>query len=825
MPQADTLPTFRDPLPASRLYTRCDPELFAFRTTTELAESDVVVGQARALTALDFGVRVRDQGYNLFVLGRSGSQRHRLVEQFLERRSAGAAKPDDWCYLNNFDDERKPRALRLPAGRGAELKRDVAHLVDDLRGAIPAIFETEQHASAIAEINQEFEEKVRSSFETLQKEATESDLSLVSTPHGFAIAPTIRGKLISDEDFEKLPEETKRRKAEAMQAMSERMRVHFEQLPRWQKERRDRIKALHRDLLGLSVDQLIAQIKSRYAAVPGLTEYFGKLREDVIENARLFQADDDEGGGGQGSPREVALSRYQVNLLIDHSGADRPPIVYENNPSIANLLGRVEHIAQFGALITNFTMILPGALHKANGGYLILDADRVLMEPLAWSALKRVLAAREVKIESVGQLLSLVSTVSLEPEPIPADVKVILIGERWVYYLLSAWDAEFSELFKVAADLEDRIDRSAENVRQYGQMLGNLARAEGLLPLTRAGVARTVEHGARMQGDAEKLTTRLRDVTDVVREANFWAREENAAVIDAAHIQKAIDARIGRLDRIRCEIQEEIRRDTVLIDTGGAKMAQVNGLSVIEIGNFRFGRPSRITASVRVGDGTIVDIERETELGGPIHSKGVLILSSYLRARYAADLPLSIGASLVFEQSYGGVEGDSASIAETCALLSAISGLPIRQSLAVTGSVNQHGMAQVIGGVNEKIEGFFDICKLRGLNGEQGVIIPRDNVQHLMLREDVVAAAEQGRFRVFAVASVDEAIELLTGIPAGVRDESGRFPVDTVNFRVETRLRELAELRRKFDRSGTKQKLVPRKRPKTPRRGPDASQP
>ena len=484
-----------------------------------------------------------------------------------------------------------------------------------------------------------------------------------------------------------------------------------------------------------------------------------------------------------------------------------------------------EHIAQFGALITNFTMILPGALHKANGGYLILDADRVLMEPLAWSALKRVLAAREVKIESVGQLLSLVSTVSLEPEPIPADVKVILIGERWVYYLLSAWDAEFSELFKVAADLEDRIDRSAENVRQYGQMLGNLARAEGLLPLTRAGVARTVEHGARMQGDAEKLTTRLRDVTDVVREANFWAREENAAVIDAAHIQKAIDARIGRLDRIRCEIQEEIRRDTVLIDTGGAKMAQVNGLSVIEIGNFRFGRPSRITASVRVGDGTIVDIERETELGGPIHSKGVLILSSYLRARYAADLPLSIGASLVFEQSYGGVEGDSASIAETCALLSAISGLPIRQSLAVTGSVNQHGMAQVIGGVNEKIEGFFDICKLRGLNGEQGVIIPRDNVQHLMLREDVVAAAEQGRFRVFAVASVDEAIELLTGIPAGVRDESGRFPVDTVNFRVETRLRELAELRRKFDRSGTKQKLVPRKRPKTPRRGPDASQP
>jgi len=817
-------PAAGGPLPASRLYTRCDPGLLEFETTAELPDSHVVVGQGRALEALDFGVRVRNHGYNLFVLGRSGSQRHRIVEEFLKRQPADTGRPDDWVYLNNFDDERKPVALRLPAGRGAELRRDAVQLIDDLQGAIPAVFESEQHGSAIAEINQEFEEKVRASIEALQKQAEESDLSLVSTPHGFAIAPTRDGDLISDEDFDKLPEDEKKHKTDAMEAMSEKMRKHIEQLPRWQKERRDRIKALHRELLGLAADQLIAQIKTRYADHPRLIEYFDKLREDVIDNAKLFQTDEDGGVGGPGSSGDGSLSRYEVNLLVGHPDEKRRPIVYENNPSIANLLGRVEHVAQFGALITNFTMILPGALHKANGGYLILDADRVLMEPLAWSALKRALAAREIKIESLGQLLSLVSTVSLEPEPIPADVKVILIGERWVYYLLAAYDSEFSELFKVAADFEDRIDRSADNVRQYGLLLGNLARTEGLRPLTRTAVARTIEHGARMQGDAEKLTTRLRDVTDVVREADFWAERAGASTIDAGHIQKAIDAQIGRLDRIRSEIQEEIRRSTVLIDTDGARTAQINGLSVLEIGNFRFGKPSRITASARVGDGTIVDIERETELGGPIHSKGVLILSAYLRAKYATDMPLSISASIVFEQSYGGVEGDSASIAETCALLSAIADVPIRQSFAVTGSVNQHGFAQVIGGVNEKIEGFFDICNERGLTGNQGVLIPKDNVQHLMLRQDVIAAVEEGRFNVYPIATVDEAIELLTGVQAGARDAAGQFPADTVNFRVEKRLKELAELRKEFARAARPEEDK-RKKPGSARRGPDADAP
>jgi lon-related putative ATP-dependent protease len=795
------------PLAASELYSRCEAELLDFETTAELPSTDVAVGQGRALAALDFGVRMHDHGYNLFVLGRSGSQRHRIVEEFLTSQTARTERPFDWCYLNNFDDERKPIAVSLPAGRGAELRRDAAQLIEELRGAIPAALDSEQHRSGIADINQEFEDRIKAAFEELQEQAKQSELSLVSTPHGFAIAPTSGDELLSDEDFERLPAEEKKRRTNAMEAMSAKLRAHIGQLPQWQKERRDRIKTLHHELIELAVGQLIDQVRSGYAEIPVLIEYFRKLREDVIDNAKYFQATEEEG-----TPRfldftqQASLRRYEINLLVDHASDHKPPVVYENNPSVSNLLGRVEHTAQFGALITNFTMILPGALHKANGGYLILDADRLLMEPLAWSALKRALAAREIKIESLGQLLSIVSTVSLEPQPIPANVKVILIGERWIYYLLSERDPEFGELFKVAADFEDRIDRSTDNIKRYARLVGNLARVEGLSPLTRAAVARVIEHSARMLGDAEKLTTRLRDVADLIREANFWATQDSAQVIDGAHVEKAIDSQIARLDRLRSEMQEKILRNTVLIDTDGAKVAQVNGLSVLAIGNFAFGQPSRITASIRVGDGTIVDIERETELGGPIHSKGVLILSSYLRAKYAPDTPLSVSASLVFEQSYGGVEGDSASVAETCALLSAISGLPMRQSLAVTGSVNQHGFTQVIGGVNEKIEGFFDICKARGLMSGHGVLIPKDNVQHLMLRHDVIAAVDAGRFNIYPIVTIDEAMELLTGVEAGERDTAGMFPGNTVNYLIEKRLTELAEIRREFDHATKKQK-------------------
>jgi lon-related putative ATP-dependent protease len=454
-------------------------------------------------------------------------------------------------------------------------------------------------------------------------------------------------------------------------------------------------------------------------------------------------------------------------------------------------------------------MIRAGALHRANGGYLVLDAERLLMEPLAWGALKRTLYAREIRIESLGELLSLVSTVSLDPQAIDLDVKVILIGERRIYYLLCELDPDFAELFKVAADFENSLERTPDSTRQYARLIATLARHERLLPLDRGAVARVIEHGARLIGDAHKLTTRLRDIADLLREANYCAQRDGVSVTTRAHVQLAIDAEIQRLDRARDELQDGILRNLVLIDTSGTKIGQINGLSAIGLGRFVFGQPSRITATVRQGIGEIVDIERETDLGGPIHSKGVLILSAYLGAKYATDVPLSLGASLVFEQSYAGVEGDSASVAETCALLSALAELPIRQSLAVTGSVNQHGVVQVIGGVNEKIEGFFDTCRQRGLDGTHGVLMPRDNVKHLMLREDVVEAVAAGRFNVFPIASIDEAITLLTGVAAGERDITGAFPRDSVNARVEQRLRALALTRREYERTGDSRRESP----------------
>jgi lon-related putative ATP-dependent protease len=788
-----------DPLPADALYRRCDPSLLPFTTTAEAGDGPAMVGQARALAALEFGITIASDGYNLFVLGRSGSHRRRIVEDFLAAAAAHAPPPDDWCYLNDFADDRKPIAMPLPAGRGAALREDMHRLIEELRVAIPTAFESEHYRNSIAEINQEFEDRHRKTLDRLQEEANAQDVSLVTTPHGFSIAPTRAGRLLEDEEFAKLSEDEKKRAQDAMARMSDKLRQHIEELPQWHAERRDQIKALNREVTELAAGRLIAQLAERYRDIAGLVEWFDAVRENVLENARDFLPRDERAPGGSDPALTNPLERYAVNLLVDHAGADRPPIVYESHPSLPNLLGRIEHLAQFGTLVTNFSMIRAGALHRANGGYLVLDAERLLTEPLAWNAMKRALYAKEIRIESLGQMLNLVSTVSLEPEPIPLNVKVILVGERLVYYLLCEYDPDFGELFKVAADFESRIERDDASTRLYGQLVATLARNSGLKPFDRNAVARVIEHSARLAEDSGKLTTRLRDVSDLLQEADYWAGKDSAAVASADHVQKAIDAQIHRLDRARAQTLEEIERNSILIDTDGARIGQVNGLSVIELGSFRFGQPSRITANVRLGEGEIVDIERETELGGAIHSKGVLILASWLSARYSGEMPLSVSASLVFEQSYGGVEGDSASIAEACALISALARLPIRQSLAVTGSMNQHGAVQVIGGVNEKIEGFFDICRMRGLTGDQGVLIPHDNQRHLMLRPEVVEAVRAGRFHVYSVRHVDDAITLLTGVEAGRRTRSGSFPRGTVNLTVQKRLKALAEKRRAFD--------------------------
>jgi lon-related putative ATP-dependent protease len=610
--------------------------------------------------------------------------------------------------------------------------------------------------------------------------------------------------VLPPDDFKALPEEERKRMEAEIEELQAEVQKILRHMPRWQRELHDQLRDLDREVTRLAIGHLIETVRDQYPDLPQVAAFLEAVQEDiVVHGADLLHAQQaGEGGGGpeggappQSASEPAAVRRYQVNVIVDHESSEHAPVVFEDNPTYSNLIGRVEHIAQMGALFTDFSLIRAGALHRANGGYLILDARAVLQQPYAWDALKRCLRTQQVRIESLGQALSLVSTVSLEPEPVPLDLKVVLVGEPMLYYLLCAYDPEFQQLFKVAADFDDRIVRTADSQRLYGRLVGALARRAGLHPFDRSAVARIIEHGARLADDADRLSIHTESIVDLLKEADHVARLGGREIVVAADVQAAIDAKVFRADRLRERSQEMILRDTVYIDTQGAVIGQINGLSVIQMGNFAFGRPSRITARVRLGKGEVIDIEREVELGGPIHSKGVLILSSFLGARYAAERPLSLQASLVFEQSYGGVEGDSASSAELYALLSAVAELPLRQSLAVTGSVNQHGRVQPIGGVNEKIEGFFDICRARGLDGTHGVLIPASNVKHLMLRRDVVDACAAGQFHVYPIETIDQGIGMLTGRPAGERGPDGSYPEGTVNAMVEARLIDLAEKR------------------------------
>jgi lon-related putative ATP-dependent protease len=794
------------PLAPEALCTQCDSAQFTFTTTADLDDLTQVLGQARAVEALKFGIGIRRDGYNLFVLGEPGTGKRTVVRQFLDDKAAHEAPPPDWCYVNNFQEAHKPRVMQLPAGTGVKLKNAMEQLMADLHAAIPAVFESEEYRTRRQEMEEQLKEQHEQAFEELRKEAESHSIALVRTPSGMAFAPMRNSEVVSPEDYEKLPENERQRTEAVIATLEEQLAKIIHQVPQWRREGQRRIRELDREVTISAVGHLIDDLKQAYATLPAVIDYLATTQQTVIDNVDDFRHTATEEtpeitflgvpiSRPGGAP---SLRRYQVNVLIDNSASKGAPVVYEDNPTYAGLIGRIEHIAQMGALVTDFMLIKSGALHRANGGYLMLDARKVLMQPFAWEGLKRVLSAREIRIESLGQALSLVSTVSLEPEPIPLNLKVVLLGEPLLYYLLSEYDPEFSELFKAAVDFGMDMPRNGDSNQLYARLIATLARRDQLLDLDRGAVARVIEYGARLVEDAEKLSVRLREITDLLREADHWAREAGRGVIGASDVQAAIDAKIFRSDRIRERLQEAIQRGTLLIDTRGERVGQVNGLSVVDLGNFMFGHPSRITASVRLGRGEVLDIQREVELSGPIHSKGVLILSGFLGARYAPERPLALSASLVFEQTYGEVEGDSASSTELYALLSALADAPVRQSFAVTGSVNQHGEIQAIGGVNEKIEGFFDVCRKRGLSGEQGVLIPAANVKHLMLRRDVIEAVRNGQFRIYPVTTIDEGIEILTGVSAGTRDANGLFPDGTINQRVEVRLLTMSELARLY---------------------------
>ena len=792
-------------LAPEQLARKTDPGQFAFRTTDDLPDAIAPLGQERAVAATEFGVGIRREGYNLFVFGPEGVGKHAVLRGLLERRAAGEPPAPDRCYVHNFETPHRPRLLSLPTGRGVVLRADMARLVDDLRTAIPAALDSDEYRARQESIERDIGSRRDRALGDLRERAAAEDVALIQTPVGFGLAVTRGGEVLDAEAVERLPEDQRTRLQAAMTAFSAELEKIVRQVPRWRRERRERMRELKRAVTSTLVDALMDEVRKKYEGLPDVQAYLDAVQGDVIENADDFRRTRD---GEEPEPLDTliarasgiqgALGRYQVNVLDSRPAVGGAPVVYEDNPTFQNLMGRIDHVAHLGTLTTDFTLIKPGALHRANGGYLLLDAHRVLMEPFAWAALKRALRSREVRVESLAQNLSLITTVSLEPEPMPLDLKIVLIGDPTLHYLLFALDPDFKDLFKVGVDFDDRLNRSPETQVLFAQLVATAARREHLLPLTAAGVARVIDHAARKAEDASKLSLGVAELTDLLREADHWARLAGRAVIEAEDVQRAIDAAIDRLSRPRERMQEEMSRGTISIATRGVAIGQVNGLSVIDLGGFAFARPSRITARVRLGEGTVVDIERQVELGGPIHSKGVLILSGFLAGRYVPDHPLCLSASLVFEQSYGPVEGDSASLAELCALLSALAGVPIHQGFAVTGSVNQVGEVQAIGAVNEKIEGFFDTCAAAGLTGTQGVLIPAANVRHLMLRDDVVDAVRSGAFCIHAVATIDQALEALTGMGAGTRSEAGAFAADTINARVEERLITFARRTREF---------------------------
>ena len=791
------LPKGVQALRADQLYRRSDLSALHFSTTDDLEAVDGLAGQDRAVEAFHFGAKIRSPGFNLCVIASEGARMQQAIKERLDAIAPRERKPSDWVYVNNFAEPHRPVAIELPPGRALALRDAMHELIEDLKATIPAAFESSDFQTRRAAIDEAAQKKQEEAFAALRDKAAGQNVAILRTPNGFALTPMRDGQVVEPDEFAAWTEERKKAVHDAIERIEPELEATLRSIPRWDKERREEARKLERETVQVAVAQTIEEAKSGFLDLDRVQQHFETIHRDLVDNAGLFvlpipESEVESARTRPGGP----FDRYEVNVLVSQAAdSEGAPIVEEPHPTLGNLTGRVEHLAQQGVLVTNFRLIKAGALHRANGGYLLIDLRNLLIEAFSWASLKRALGQRQIVIEDVERLIGLSTTVTLEPDPIPLDIKIILFGDRLLYYLLHAFDPEFPQHFKVLVDFDDDFDRSQVNEAGYARMVAALVRKNGLSPFERQAVERVIEHAARLAEDAEKLSLVVDRIHDLMAEACFWAKEQEQAIVTRAHVDRAINEHIRRASRLRQRSQEMMLREIALVATEGSHVGQINGLSVISLGGYSFGRPSRITCRVRPGAGKIVDIEREVELGGPLHSKGVLILSGFLAGRYAVEEPMSLAASLVFEQSYGGVEGDSASCAELCVLMSAIGELPLRQDLAVTGSVNQHGQIQAIGGVNEKIEGFFDLCDARGLNGTQGVIIPMANAKNLMLKQDVAAACAAGKFAIFPIETIDQAMTLLAARLAGARDAAGVFPEDSVNRKIEDRLRAFAKAR------------------------------
>jgi len=790
-------------VPVAKLRNVCDPASLGFSSTADLPGLETIIGQQRAVQALEFGLAVRAKGFNVYVAGQPGTGKTTAVQTFLETVAKAEERPSDWCYIHNFADPYRPRALRLPPGGGRGLQQDMKSFIQRARKEIPAAFESDVYSARRDAIGAALQRQREALLAQVNQKAQQEGFTIQATPVGWMVTPIVEGRPLSEQEFLSLAPEVREPIRRRRETVETELKRSLKEARNWEREANRRLQTLNREVALNVVGGLIEDLEEKYEALPQVVAYLKEVQEDIVSNIDQFLGQpqpETPAGPIPAWAQELPFRKYEVNVAVDHSETVGAPVVMEMNPTYNNLLGRIEKEALYGALQTDFTLIKGGSLHQANGGYLVLPVEEVLRNLFAYDSLKRAIRDRQIMVEEMGERLGFLTSKSLQPEPIPLDVKVLLIGPPLLYHLLYSLDGDFRELFKVRAEFDVRMDRSEENVRNYVAFVCTICRREGLRPLDAAAAAKVVEYGSRTAEDQDKLTTRFSEIADLIREANFWAQRAGSAQVTEAHVRKAIDNKIHRSNLIQERIQELIQRGTFLVDTTGEAVGQVNGLAVIELGDYAFGRPSRITASIGLGQAGLIDIEREAKLGGPIHTKGVLILSGYFSQRYAHDKPFSLAARLVFEQSYEGVEGDSASCAELFTLLSAISGVPVRQGIAVTGSLNQQGEVQAIGGVNQKIEGFFDVCQAAGLTGDQGVIIPESNVQNLMLREDVVEAVEQGRFHVYPIRTVDQGIEILTGRPAGERGPDGAFPEGTLNLLVDQRLREMAERLRSFAR-------------------------
>jgi len=794
-------------VPPERLRWVCDPAQFDFETTEELEPLEGTIGQERALRSIEFGLGMSECGFNLYISGESGTGRTTSIMELLKKRAKEEPDPHDWCYVHNFKSPDNPLALALSAGMGNELEKDMQELLNSVRVNIPKALESKEYESNKSAIIQETQEKNNALFSELEKEALEKGFALQRTVSGLVMVPQKEERNFTQEEYDALPPEEQEKIDSVGNELKGRLADVISQIRENEKASKEALAQLDRNLVLSAVGHYTDPLKIKYAVYHRVVDYLNDVQEDILLNLEDFKGTQQQPSfPGLKIPAQTpSFERYSVNLLVDNCTQCGAPVIFEANPTYNNLFGRIDHVMQMGGVATtNFTLIKPGSLHKANGGYLVVNARDVLISPFSWDALKRCIRDSEIRIEDVLEQYRIITMVSQKPEPIPMRLKIIMIGPPMIHYLLYHLEPDYRKLFKVKAEFDTRVQRTPEAVKEYALFISSHCKRESLLPYDRSAVAGIIEYSSRMVEDQGKFSAQFMEIADLIREADYWAQKAGSATVTGAFVKQAIEEKTYRSNRIEERLQELIAEGTLLVETTGSETGQVNGLSVMTLGDYAFGRPSRVTARVFMGRGGTVNIEREVKLSGPIHDKGVLILSGYLGGKYAHDKPLSFAASICFEQSYEGIEGDSASSTELYALLSALSGMPIRQGIAVTGSVNQLGKIQPIGGVNYKIEGFYAVCKAKGLTGDQGVMIPRSNLRNLMLNDEVVDAVREGKFHIWSVETVEEGIEILTGVPAGERLADGVYPADSINGRVDARLRVMLENMKKFSATGEK---------------------